>query len=367
MPVSPDMAEDLASAIAALYEQAELALIERVAKALAEGLDSPLWVQLKLHQVGQLRTAIEDIISALQTNATPAIHQAVAEAYQRGAQAAVVELGALAPTVASVPAGTHAVDLLAAALVQETGAVHQRILRQSMDVYRTVVAEAVSAPQLGASTRRQAAERALTKFANRGVTGFVDQSGRAWNMTSYVEMASRSALGRAAVDAHTERLGAAGIDLVVVSDAPEECPRCKPWEGKVLRRSGPDGEDTVEVGHATEDDELVSVEVAGSLPEARAAGLMHPNCRHSVRAYLPGVTKPRPKPEARASYEQTQQQRYLERQVRAWKRRAAAAVDDKARTAANAKVRAYQGRIRELVSDTGLPRKSHREQLGAAR
>ncbi|MFF6829635.1 phage minor capsid protein [Streptomyces longwoodensis] len=367
MPVSPDMAEDLATAVASLYEQAELAVIERVSTALAQGLDSPLWAELKLIQIGHLRTAIEAIITALQSTASGAIHQAVAEAYQRGAQAAVVELGALAPTVAAVPAGTHAVDRLAAALVQETGPVHQRMLRQSMDVYRTVVAEAVSAPQLGATTRRQAAERALTRFADRGVTGFVDQAGRAWNMTSYVEMATRSALGRAAVDAHTERLGAAGIDLVVVSDAPEECPRCKPWEGKVLRREGPAGADTVEVEHATEDDEMVSVRVAGSLPEARAAGLMHPNCRHSVSVYLPGVTKPRPKPESRASYEQTQKQRYLERQVRAWKRRAAAATDDEAKKKANARVRAYQGRIRELVAETDLPRKSHREQIGAAR
>jgi hypothetical protein len=199
------------------------------------------------------------------------------------------------------------------------------------------------------------------------VTGFVDRAGRAWNLTSYTEMATRSTLGRAAVEAHTEQLGAAGVDLVVVSDAPEECPRCKPWEGKVLRREGPSGADVVEVEHATEDDRMVRVRVAGSLPEARAAGLLHPNCRHSISAYLPGVTQPRPKPPSRASYEQSQQQRYLERQVRAWKRRTAAAVDDKARTAANAKVRAYQGRIRELVGETGLPRKSRREQLGSAR
>lgn len=75
----------------------------------------------------------------------------------------------------------------------------------------------------------------------------------------------------------------------------------------------------------------------------------------------PGPKKDR----TRATYEQSQQQRYLERQVRAWKRRAAGAVEEKDRKAANAKVRAYQARIRELVAETGLPRKSHREQIGA--
>lgn len=371
MPVSPDMAEDLAAAVSTLYEQAELALIEKVTKALAAGLDSPLWTQLKLAALGNLRTAIEEIIAVLQADAAGAIHQAIADAYDRGQQAAIAELGALAPGPALAAAEAlptaASVDRLAAALVQETGPAHLRMLRTGLDVYRQVIAEASSAPLLGATTRREAAARALARFADRGVTGFVDRSGRAWNLTSYVEMATRSAVGRAAVQAHTDRIGAAGIDLVVVSDAPEECPRCKPWEGKVLRRDGGAGEDTVDMEHATEDGRMVSVRVAGSLPEARAAGLLHPNCRHSISIYLPGVTRPRPKPPSRGTYEQTQQQRYYERQVRMWKRRAAAAVDDDAKRKANARVRAYQGRIRELVADTGLPRKSHREQVGSAR
>ncbi|MEV7793414.1 phage minor capsid protein [Streptomyces sp. NPDC087512] len=373
MPVSPNMAEDLAAAVSSLYEQAELALIEMVTRALVEGLDSPLWVELKLAALGNLRTAIEEIIAVLQVDAAGAMHQALAEAYERGQQAAIAELGAVAvgPAFAAAEAlpTAAAVDRLAAALVSETGPVYARILRTGMDVYRQVIAEASSAPLLGATTRRQAAARALAKFADRGVTGFVDRRGHAWNLTSYVEMATRSAVGRAAVQAHRDRLAAAGVDVVVVSDAPEECDRCKPWEGKVLRREGPPGAGVVEMEHATEDGRMVRVRVAGSLPEARSKGLMHPNCRHTVSIYLPGLTRP-PGPKrdrSRATYEQSQQQRYLERQVRAWKRRAAGAVEEKDRRAANAKVRTYQARIRELVAETGLTRKSHREQLTASR
>ncbi|MFH8717245.1 phage minor capsid protein [Streptomyces zaomyceticus] len=365
------MAENLASAVSALYEQAELALIERVTRALAEGLDSPRWTDLKLAAIGNLRTAIEEIITVLQADASGAIHQALTEAYGRGQQAAIAELGALAtgPALAAAEAvpTAPAVDRLASALVQETGPAHLRMLRTSLDVYRTVIAEASAAPLVGATTRREAAARALAKFADRGVTGFVDRSGRGWNLTSYVEMATRSAVGRAAVEAHTDRLAAAQVELVVVSDAPEECDRCKPWEGKVLRREGPSGPGVVEVEHATEDDRTVSVRVAGSLPEARAAGLFHPNCRHTVSIYLPGLTQQRPKPPSRATYEQTQEQRRLERQVRVWKRRVAASVDEAAQRKATAKVRAYQGRIRELVAETGLPRKPRREQLTNAR
>jgi hypothetical protein len=369
MPVSPDLAEDLATAISSLYEQAELALVEKITRALAEGLDSPLWAELKWAALGNLQAAIDEVLASLQASSTTVIHEAVSEAYERGQQAAVAELGALSTGTAAAAAealpAASVVDRLASALVGETDATHSRILRSTMDVYRRVIAEVTAAPALGVQTRRQAAQRALARFALRGVTGFVDIRGHAWNLTSYVEMASRSALGRAAVQAHTDRLGAAGVELVIVSDAPEECPRCKPWEGKILRRDGAAGAGTVEVEHATEDERSVPVRVAGSLPEARAAGLMHPNCRHTVSVYLPGLTRPAgpKKDRSRATYEQSQQQRYLERQVRRWKREAAAALDDDRRRAANARVRSYQGRIRELTKATALPRKSHREQI----
>ncbi|MFD6421560.1 phage minor capsid protein [Streptomyces sp. NPDC060198] len=371
MPVSPNMSEDLAAAVSVLYEEAELALIDRITRALAEGIDSPLWAELKLASLGNLRSAVEEIIAILQVDAASAMHEALAEAYDRGQQAAIVELGAVAtgPALAAAAAlpSAPAVDRLAAALVRETGPVHLRILRVAVDVYRSVIAEASAAPLLGAVTRREAAARALGKFADRGITGFVDRAGRAWNMTSYVEMATRSAVGRAAVEAHVDRLAAAGIELVVVSDAPEECPRCEPWEGKILTRQGAAGARTIEMEHATEDGQTVHVDVAGSLDEARADGLLHPNCRHNIAIYLPGLTRRREPTPSRASYEETQHQRYLERQVRAWKRKAAGAMDDDRKQAANTKVRAYQGRIRALVAETGLPRKRHREQLSTAR
>lgn len=371
MPVSPDMAEDLARAVGSLYEQAELALLERLRVDLAAGIDSPVWVDQKLAGLGDFQQGIRALLSGLQTDADGALREAISQAYERGQQAAVAELGALpvgqAAAAAEALPGAAVVDRLAAAVIGDTGPVYQRVLRVSVDVYRQTVAEAAASALTGAETRRQAAARTLARFASKGVAGFVDKAGRSWDMASYAEMATRSAVGKAAVQAHTDRLQAAGLDLVVVSDSPEECPLCRPWERKILSIGG-GGARTVEMQHATADDRTVTVHIAGSLADARAAGLQHPNCRHRVSAYLPGITQRPPVQEDRASYEQTQQQRYLERQIRVWKRRAAAAMDDDQRTAANAKVRGYQAKIRELLAETdGLLRKSHREQTGTAR
>lgn len=371
MPVSPALAEDLAAAVADLYEAAEGVLLAKLRQALAQGIDSPAWVELKLAAVGNLQAAVDEVLAALQTDASGAIHDALSEAYQRGQQAAVAELGALGvgQTAAAAVALPTApiVDRLAAAVINDTGPVYVRILRTTMDTYRDVITRASAAPALGVQTRRQAAQAALDDFADRGVRGFIDSRGREWDLRSYAEMATRSAVGRAAIQAHSDRLGAAGVDLVLVSQSPEECPKCRPWERKILTRDGPAGARDIELEHATEDGEMVTVHVAGSLDEARGAGLLHPNCRHNISAYLPGVSRvPKPQP-SRGTYEDSQKQRYMERQVRRWKRREQAAMDEQQAKAAQTRVRAYQARIRELTAATGLPRKSHREQLETAR
>lgn len=292
MPVSPAMAEDLARAVAVLYEEAELALLDRLRVALAAGIDSPRWVELKLAAVGNLASAVQEIIAALAYDATGAIGSAVAEAYERGQQAAVAELDAVgvgqaAAAARAVPAAA-AVDRLAAAVVADTGPVHLRMLRVTVDAYRDVIARVSATPLTGAVTRRQAAQRALDQFAGRGIHGFVDKAGRSWDMASYAEMATRSVVGRAAVQAHTDRLTANGRDLVTVSDSPEECPLCRKWEGKILTLSGPGGARTIEVEHATEDGRMMRVRVSGSLEEARSSGLMHPNCRlPPLREHVP--------------------------------------------------------------------------------
>ena len=69
----------------------------------------------------------------------------------------------------------------------------------------------------------------------------------------------------------------------------------------------------------------------------------------------PGGTEPNPE-----GYEATQQQRYYERKIREWKRRAAVAEGEHA-DYATAKVREWQARTREHVKVHGLDRRYYRE------
>lgn len=135
----------------------------------------------------------------------------------------------------------------------------------------------------------------------------------------------------------------------------------------MLSIGGPSGARTVDVEHAVDDGRMVRVDVAGSLDEARAAGLQHPNCRHSVSSYTPGITRTEDAASDPAGYEAGQRQRAIERNIRKHKNRAAAATTPEGKRAAEAKVRQWQGAMRShLAAHPGLRRLRHREQPGAS-
>ena len=371
MPIHPGMVEPLAERTRDLYAGAEERLLGIIARSLAADLDAPSWAERKLSAVQAVRRASQAVVDELGRAVSLDVHDAVAEAYNEGHRAAVAELGALSDDarrmVDQLTPNAQAVDRLAEHTVTLLDDRNRSILRTVEDRYRAVVAEVTATPLLGTGTRRQATQDAMRRWADQGVTSFVDVSGRRWQLTSYAEMAVRTSVGRAAVEAHTRTLTDLGVDLVIVSNSPRECPLCRPWERQILTLSGPAGARTVEVEHATEDDVMVPVRVAGSLDEARAAGLQHPNCRHSTSAYTPGITKvgnADPDPEG---YEAGQRQREIERTIRKYKRRAAAAVDPAEERAANAMVRKWQQTMRDhLAAHPDLRRLRHREQEGAS-
>lgn len=370
MPIHPSMAEDLAAGTRDLYDEAERRLLGIIARQLAADLDTPQWAERKLSAIQALRRASQAVVDELGRAVTMEVHDAVAQSYNIGNRAAVSEFGALSDEARAlvdslVPNAADA-DRLAQTTVDVVTAPHRSILRTITDRFRSVVSRVAAFPLFGFSTRREATQDAMQRWADEGIHSFTDVSGRRWKLTSYAEMAVRTATGRAAVEGHMQALTTAGIDLVVVSDAPRECHLCRPYEGKVLSIGGPDTPAEVEVEHAIEDGVMVTVPVFGNLESARAAGFQHPNCRHSVSAYTPGVTRIGEATSDPEGYKAGQRQRAIERAIRKYKARQAAAVAPAAQRAAGAKVRQWQGAMRaHLAAHPDLQRIRQREQIGA--
>ncbi|MGH3858236.1 phage minor capsid protein [Actinokineospora sp.] len=373
MPVDRTLAEGLADGLVDLYREAEQSIISDLARRFRDGIDRPTWAADKLGSINDLRNATQRLIRVLDGDTTGKVEQAVVLAFARGGEAALDELmrlGGLDPrqlaAIRTATPGAEAINRLIFSLVSKLRGTHLRILRWPLDVYRDVIAAVLPQTLLGTTTRLAAAQHAYDRFVSAGVTGFVDKAGRNWQLSTYVEMAVRTGTAQAAVEGHLDRLGAAGVDLIVVSDAVQECERCRPWEGQVLARTGPSGRRTVEREHATVDGRTVEVKVRGSVDEAIAKGLLHPNCRHSLFAYLPGITRTPTHTADPDGDKARQQQRAIEREIRAAKLQQLGALTPEARTAADRKVRDKQAKLRDHLADhPELKRLRYREQIGA--
>jgi len=400
MAVDRTLAADLVGRILALYGDIETRLAAGIAVRLASGMDAPEWAADKLAGAASMRRWAQALLVRLDGPMRSEVAQALVLAYCRGGDAALAEIMRLQSThpewlraaqIASPNArlreaiaargaqlgtelwrvertlpGSTALMRMIFSLTTRLSGTHTRILRWADDAYRTVIAETAAPGQLaGIDTRRLASQRAWNKLLDQGITGFQDTRGRSWNLASYVEMATRTTVAQASVEGHLDRMGSAGLDLVIVSDAPQECARCRDWEGKVLTRAG-GGSRVVTVPDPLRADGTVAVEVAGSVDDAIRGGLMHPNCRHSINAYLPGVTRV-PRDTADPAGDAARQRlRALERRVRRLKIKQAGALTPDAARAAGRQIRAVQSEIRTHVAATGhlgIRRKRERERI----
>jgi len=395
MPVDRTLAEGLALNLRNLYRDAET----RLAANLANRIHSDV-TRNKTTALSPLRQQADAVLAALQGPSRRVAEQALMEAYARGASAAVDEMGRLSgdrwvdflarrsrivkainwltgyskrrdarvsEAVAQLRTDLPGIDALmglAQELTQRMSSTHLNVLRWQQDAYREVMAQPAADVLLGTKTRLRAAQVAWEHLLSKGITGFVDKRGRQWELASYVEMATRTTVAHAALEGALDRFRQEGIGLVVVSNAPQECERCRPFEGKILAITG--GAGPREVEHGIED-RMVTVDVVATLAEATALGLFHPNCRHSLAAYIPGVTRTPANSADPKGDKDRQTLRRLERELRALKLKEAAVIDPAAKQALGKKIRAKQARIRQHVSSTSAKRQPQREQIGQAR
>lgn len=320
MVADPSDADPYVDPVTAVFEQVEAELIEIIAVGLAAGTSKDALRRLLMAKVASYAGQVQQLIG-----------QALTDAFLRGQETAEqdVDKGKRAK-----PPRTHPVKAVLARLIRQAPTMALRIHDQA----NRDVTDAMTAGRYG--TRKAAAADLLQKYAAKGIAGFQDSAGRNWDLVSYAEVVTRTTTAQTLVDAHLQRLAAGGRDLVIVSDAPEECPLCREVEGKVLSISG-----KYSLGQHTENGHRFTV--WGTVAQARAAGLGHPNCRHTMGLFLPGRTRPM---EATADPEGSKlraQQRARERRIRDHKRRVLAAEAAAGKTspeakAARAKLRGYQ-------------------------
>ncbi|MFT8358548.1 phage minor capsid protein [Bifidobacterium aquikefiri] len=247
----------------------------------------------------------------------------------------------------TMPLGQRATSAIRVDLQTELKDIRARILRQHDDLYKLTASGAATHNMLRYGTIKDAQQSMMSDLLQHGVTGFTDRSGRNWQLSSYVEMAVRTASMRAYNEAHMQVMQAAGVTLFMVPVHAHTCPVCFKWQGKILSLTSDDDADA-------------------TVDEARAAGLWHPNCEHMLVSFREGDKRPKVSEwtdRDQQLWESSQRQRSLESSIRAQKRVLVNSGDGQMRVNARAKIRRYQSQLRELTKSTGLLRRTRREQL----
>lgn len=363
-----ELLEQAGMFVAYSYQRVEEDLIRLVAKYARRGVDTPITLTDRLSAIQELQREALRIVDTIHESEIAA--RAVAVGAQEGEAAAVRQLGflptgATAAATSAVPAtSAAAVAQITVSLTNSLTNMRERITRWAPDAYRNVIALFAQSTVAGVATIDETRKRAVQQFLSQGIDGFTDASGRQWRIGSYAEMAGRTTVKRAWQDSNIARLTAPDTDirLGTIVGGVAVCKFCAPWIGQVVSLDGtPAG--SYRLQHATEDRD-VQVTVKGSIDDARRAGWDHPNCRCTCVGYMPGLSLPQGEttydPKAEADRDRL---RALERRVRSWKRREAAALDDIEGARARRKVREAQAAIRQHVDATGVARDNRREQL----
>lgn len=330
------MNEEVLRKIIESYSAIELQLLEKIAKLIEEGNEEELdqtWVAKKLANIRRLKRDTAALLNQL-AGLDDDVKQLLTEAFLTGA---------FSPNPTFLGTNGAALNNLVAELLGELRNARFQILRQTLDAYRNIIGQVTQSIAAGATTRIKVAKDALNRFAAEGITAFITKDGKKWGIAEYVSMATRTATNNSFREGRIQSIIASDGDLIIVSAVSNPRPSHKKWERKILSISGKDKR-------------------YPSLDEAKADMLFGPNCKHSFTKYIPGLTKVETEPQ-QDEYEATQEQRYYERQIRKYKRVLAA---DPTNTKAKEKIKAYQGKIRELVDEHDLVRNRNRESINQA-
>lgn len=393
------MIVDYSAPIRTVYSQCVDLLIKNIARHFPfealTGNYSFQWETMKLAELGQLRR--ENLAIIARTIGDPsgmteiALEKTMTDALKRGkpellaaVKAGMLEAGAPTEMSASMQGILRYYSSQAAI---QTNLVNTVMLSDSLNGFRRVVSLAkplssVAAAQnylrgvaqgalntatgqvvTGISSLQSAVRDALRQMAQEGIRGFVDKTGRNWTPDAYAEMDIRTTAGNVAREAVFQQNAEYGVDLVIVPVHAVARPGCAPYQGWVISMSNQSGVTTDASG------DRVQVHPVRATTYGKPDGLWGINCSHQPDPFIPGWSeskRPIESVEVSDRYEETQKQRYHEREVKRWKRAAVAADasgDADAFRQAAAKVKQKQAALRDYCERVNLPYHSDRVQV----
>lgn len=392
--ITPEEILKLSEPIEQVYSHIVDALLVNMAKHFNSGysLSTQQWELRKLAELGQLNKESISIIAKM-TGQVPEMVQVALENAALDATRDVepelkkaVKKGAVqAASADNVLASQSILDALKAyeqQAEQKLNLVNTTMLESTLAQYRKVITNTAAierqmqnAQQIlnvetgkvltGTTSRQTALRRALGQIHKEGITGFYDRSGRAWTPEAYVNMDIRTTVHNTAIETVKIRQQDYGVEIFRVSRHSGARPLCYPYQGRYFSWDNSSG--TFYDGEGKQH----RYYPISSTSYGKPAGLFGINCGHHPITVIPGVSIPRDrakqdKEENDKTYQLSQQQRKLEREIRYAKQREAmcrAAGDTEGANEAKAVVKQKQTDMRSFISQTGRTRRRDREAI----
>lgn len=341
----------------------------------------------KLAEMGQVTKETEKIILSMLDGADESLKQLLEASIldglkdaepelRKAAQAGLLYGGANVPPVLN-PSQMQAFKAYYAQSADKLNLVNTVMLESTQLAYAATVADIVNKMETaqgvlnvatgkvvtGVSSINQAIRDGVKQMCENGLTGFVDHGGHHWTPEAYVTMDVRTTMANTARQAVWERNEEYGNDLYQVSWHNGARPLCYDWQCRVISRNDVSRE--VEDG----DGNTVRVWAQSETTYGEPAGLFGINCGHYPIPFIPNFSSIRKAAqdaeENAKAYEESQQQRLLERKLRDEKR------DLEVLKAQNApeelikeqrkRVRDASNNIDEFCEKTGRTRRRDRE------
>ncbi|WP_026582132.1 phage minor capsid protein [Bacillus sp. J33] len=232
--------------------------------------------------------------------------------------------------------------------------VNTTLLEQAQQVYLDIINQTVGKVLAGTVTPQQALREYASKAAEKGVPALIDKAGKRWSTEAYMNMVMRSTVNNVANDMQDARMDDYGVDLLEVSSHLGARPGCAPYQGRIYSRSGTHPK----------------YPAFATTSYGNPAGLFGVNCRHIKYPFIEGLShktyKPYNEKENRQAYEESQQQRHLERNIRKAKRELAMMMEMKDPYGVNdaeEKLKEAQHQMRQFIKNTGRTRNRQREKI----
>lgn len=341
----------LETEILRIYGEIEAELVAGLAKKLVTktSLTPYDWRIEKLSQMGSLRGSVQNRLQNLTVKALPDLEGAVYKAMELADKADLAILTEGSRTVfekmakAAIANARNGLNLA-----------NSRAIESAMQVWTSSVNTAYLKTLTGSKSLDQSVAEAVRRMGAQGLTvTYISDAGR--TTSTSLEVAVRRAVTTSVTQASTqltvERCGEHDIDLVYVTEHEGARPEHAAWQGKVYSLTG-----------RTEGYEVLAIATG----YGEVDGLAGANCRHTFYPYIEGTEVKQDVGDTKAAYELTQEQRYIERNIRRYKRqeKACLAAGDKVGAErARDTVSGWQGRMRSFIDESGLTRLYPREQI----